>query len=245
MEHYYTTEEVAKILKISCQSVREWKRSGKIPSNAVTEDGLFKKKIIDQLVKRYTKKGRSFVSLRTNDNERNQMILDNRGLAYALAKRLSPLNQYDETVSYALEGLIHAVDLFDSTKHNKFSTYAYFVIRSYIIKGVHKKKKRIRCISINNEDKIFENEKEPIDYREHSSTIHLEKKELWNKIKKYLPKRYFTIFYKRYIMNYTLKEIAIQKNCSKQRIDQIIQRSFEIIKKEIPNINKYFDSKEK
>ena len=65
------------------------------------------------------------------DREREEMILDNVGLAISMAKKYSHYEgRLDDLIQAGYEGLIKAVDRFDPDKGFKFSTYATFWIRA-------------------------------------------------------------------------------------------------------------------
>lgn len=51
-------------------------------------------------------------------------------------------------------GLLNAIEKFDSRKNNKFSTYAYYWIKSYIIRGVANKSRIIR-LPVNLHDRVL------------------------------------------------------------------------------------------
>jgi RNA polymerase sigma factor (sigma-70 family) len=67
--------------------------------------------------------------------ERDKIILDNTGLIYKISgkyKKLNPNIDLDDLNQEGYVALIKAVDNFDETKQNKFSTFAYTYIDYYI-----------------------------------------------------------------------------------------------------------------
>jgi len=70
----------------------------------------------------------------TGDSEaRNTLIERNLRLVYSEARRFKNRKcEYEDLVQEGSLGLIHAVDLFDYTKGFRFSTYAVWVIRSFM-----------------------------------------------------------------------------------------------------------------
>ena len=61
---------------------------------------------------------------------REDLILSYRPMVYWLAKKLKvPYNTYPDLIQEGMVALIGAVDAFDVTRNNRFSTYAYYKIR--------------------------------------------------------------------------------------------------------------------
>lgn len=76
---------------------------------------------------------------KTNDSKiRNDLVSRHLGLAKSIVKKYSAYYNCDkdDLESYALEGLVKAVDRFDYTLGICFSTYAYCMIDGYIKRGV-------------------------------------------------------------------------------------------------------------
>ena len=65
---------------------------------------------------------------------REDLILSYRPMVYWLAKKLKvPYNTYPDLIQEGMVALIGAVDAFDVTRNNRFSTYAYYKIRGRMI----------------------------------------------------------------------------------------------------------------
>ena len=65
---------------------------------------------------------------------REDLILSYRPMVYWLAKKLKvPYNTYPDLSQEGMVALIGAVDAFDVTRNNRFSTYAYYKIRGRMI----------------------------------------------------------------------------------------------------------------
>lgn len=70
-----------------------------------------------------------------NRAERDQMILNNRGLAITVARKYSRNpDEYEDILQCAFEGLIKAVDRYDPERPTKFSTMAYPWIVKHTLK---------------------------------------------------------------------------------------------------------------
>ena len=65
---------------------------------------------------------------------REDLILSYCPMVYWLAKKLKvPYNTYPDLIQEGMVALIGAVDAFDVTRNNRFSTYAYYKIRGRMI----------------------------------------------------------------------------------------------------------------
>lgn len=80
---------------------------------------------------------------------RDDLILQNIGLVKFVVKKFN-VNQYEyeDYISLGTIGLIKALDSFDASKKNRFSTYAHMCILNEILNYIKKDKKRINSISI-------------------------------------------------------------------------------------------------
>lgn len=69
---------------------------------------------------------------------RDDMILKNRALPFGVLKDLGFMgcSYFEDLYSAGLEGLIIAADAYNSTKGASFSTYAYSVIKNYILREI-------------------------------------------------------------------------------------------------------------
>lgn len=73
--------------------------------------------------------------------ERNKIVEENMALVKSICGKYKALNSsldYDDLVQIGALGLIAAVDKFDKTRGNKFSTFAYPYIKGYINSSIAK-----------------------------------------------------------------------------------------------------------
>lgn len=75
---------------------------------------------------------------RYSNKKKEQLILDNIGLARSITKRRNSLYYNEDTLGYAYYGLCKAVDNYKPERGYKFSTYAYKVINNCITEGINR-----------------------------------------------------------------------------------------------------------
>lgn len=69
-----------------------------------------------------------------DDNAREELILSYRPMVYWLAKKFKvSYNAYPDLIQEGMIALIKAVDGFDISRNNRFSTYAYYKINGSLI----------------------------------------------------------------------------------------------------------------
>lgn len=69
-----------------------------------------------------------------DDDAREELILAYRPMVYWLAKSLRvPYNTYPDLIQEGMVALISAVDAFDVSRNNRFSTFAYYKIKGRMI----------------------------------------------------------------------------------------------------------------
>lgn len=69
-----------------------------------------------------------------DEEAREELILAYRPMVYWLAKSLKvPYNTYPDLIQEGMVALISAVDAFDITRNNRFSTFAYYKIKGRMI----------------------------------------------------------------------------------------------------------------
>lgn len=69
-----------------------------------------------------------------DENAREELILAYRPMVYWFAKSLKvPYNTYPDLIQEGMVALIDAVDAFDITRNNRFSTFAYYKIKGRMI----------------------------------------------------------------------------------------------------------------
>lgn len=73
------------------------------------------------------------------------LLLHNQGLVHSVARRYAPPGMtHDDLFQHGMVGLIRAVELFDPSLGNKFSTYAMNWIRQTITRGIANESRLIR-----------------------------------------------------------------------------------------------------
>ena len=99
----------------------------------------------------------SYVSMSTMVEEREKLILQNRGLLYRVANRfdVSP-SEYEDLISVGTIGLIKATNTFDESRNVKFSTYASACICNEMRKYFSVKKMYAKDISLDEPISVFE-----------------------------------------------------------------------------------------
>lgn len=69
-----------------------------------------------------------------DEDAREKLILANRPMVYWLAKKLKvPYHTYPDLIQEGMMALIGAVDSFDVSRNNRFSTFAYYKIKGRMI----------------------------------------------------------------------------------------------------------------
>lgn len=70
-----------------------------------------------------------------NKEERDKFVESNMGLVVSIVKKYSfYLDEFEDLVQIGTIGLLKAVDAFDESKGNKFSTFAIYHIRGILLK---------------------------------------------------------------------------------------------------------------
>ena len=92
------------------------------------------------------------------ENLRDKMIEDNLMLVHKVirSKFKYNYNDYDDLYSEGVIGLINAVDSFDVSKGNKFSTYAFWCIYYNIINYLERVKNKYNVLSLDVEYEFFD-----------------------------------------------------------------------------------------
>ena len=167
------------------------------------------------------------------------MILDNEGLVRMIAKRLAPLDRYEEAVSFGWEGLIFAVDRFDPLRGTKFSTYAYKCILGYIHEGLY-------CHSVHWKPDIpvdFSAEygeigghPDPVDQRTPPVEEPVVRTEVWERIRKFIDPRRFEIIYAHFVGGKNFTEIGALYSLSRERVRQLFETGLQSVLNRVPNL---------
>lgn len=80
-----------------------------------------------------------------NKEERDKFVESNMGLVVSIVKKYSfYLDEFEDLVQIGTIGLLKAVDAFDESKGNKFSTFAIYHIRGILLKTYRDEKNGIR-----------------------------------------------------------------------------------------------------
>lgn len=98
-----------------------------------------------------------FKKIKNGDKkERNKVVVDNQGLVYNVARRYINADvEFDDLIQEGNIGLMRAIDLFDESKGIKFSTYAFYWIRTKIRRYVISDSKNIKY-PVHIEEKIID-----------------------------------------------------------------------------------------
>lgn len=172
-----------------------------------------------------------------DQDKRNRMIVENQNLIYAVLKKLNLYNDRDNYFDVGMIGLIKAVDTFDETKSSK-ATYFYKCIMNEIFMTLRKKK--INCISLNQEINENGDTLEAIISDSDDFTKQIDKDETLNDIYKAIHKlknrekeciiRHFGL-----LNNKQEKQIDIAKslNMTQATVSRIITRAIKKIRKEV------------
>jgi len=131
---------------------------------------------------------------------------------YVLLKFNIAKDQYDDLFQEGIIGLIKAIQTFDISKNNKFSTYAYICIRNEIIRYIN----RDKCFQVSLDDILYDNVSilECIDNGEPNILCSLIKKEEHEKIYKIIQTKLTELERNVLVMSYGI-------NCTKQKQKEI------------------------
>jgi RNA polymerase sporulation-specific sigma factor len=141
---------------------------------------------------------------------------------------ISPGSKVDDTEEYSdgLMGLFKAINSFDSTKHNQFSTFAFQCIKNTIVQGIRgrqtKKKQVIKPISL----EIDCAQQTQVNYFEFVDQLFSEHPE-----DNETDKQNKTILYRNYILNETWDLIGKDLGVSRVRAMQRGQEAILLLKK--------------
>lgn len=78
-----------------------------------------------------------------SDYAKEQMVLSNQGIVFSVMKNLSiPLTDED-MFQTGIIGLLKAINTFDTSKGNQFSTYAFPIVRNELLMAFRKSKRSV------------------------------------------------------------------------------------------------------
>lgn len=169
---------------------------------------------------------------------KNQIIRANLRLVVSIAKRhVSPMMNFFELVSDGNMSLIRAVDRFDYSRGNKFSTYASWAIMKNFARTLpneHRHQDRFRT---SHADLFSATEDARSDEHEQESA-QSQREAVVRKILSRLDRREQEIIIRRFGLNrgqepLTLKQVGAQMGVSKERIRQIECRALNHLRKAV------------
>lgn len=89
-----------------------------------------------------------FMDYTLTDKE-SKLVENNVGLVHMVLKKMNLKGQtYEDSYSDGILGLIEAAHHFDETRKVKFSTYAVYYIKGFILSHLYPAKKKLSCISL-------------------------------------------------------------------------------------------------
>jgi RNA polymerase sigma factor (sigma-70 family) len=170
---------------------------------------------------------------------------DHMGLVYQMALRHSPLMKrrcVEETQEFsdAMYGLYHAMARFDPYRGFKFSTYAYWCVKGFVVSGIKKRAKHKRLKSLTDADRFNVNNAPDLRFdvkkhREHEIDLQ-EILSLFPPNKsliKYILEQY-------YLHGRILEDIGKELGVCKERVRQRITEALKFLRKQ-PKIKRLMD----
>ncbi len=168
---------------------------------------------------------------------RNRIVQSNLRLVVSLAKKLSvsvqggAIDQMSDLISEGTLPLIRAVELFDISLGNRFSTYATWAVRNQMLRSLKRRHKQIDGGVIEDElwlGKLADNRHNPED--EELNSLH--RVQLVQRLLQQLTERERIIIAARFGLDgqphgQSLNDIAQQLGLSKERVRQIVLSSLE------------------
>ncbi|MEG2322073.1 MAG: sigma-70 family RNA polymerase sigma factor [Bacilli bacterium] len=186
---------------------------------------------------------------KSNNDARNELIVSNIRLVLSIIKNRynNTFCDQDDLISIGLIGLIKAVDSFDITKKNQFSTYAGRCIENEVLMYLRKNKKSNNNISLSMPLGFEDDDKTIADYLEDIEgdiIFNYENKEELEELKIILIKMDNKLSYKEKMcitlffgfkdnIKYSQEEIGKVLNLSRPYISRIIKRTLIKLKDEI------------
>lgn len=169
-------------------------------------------------------------SLRQSEEVRNYILRANLRLVISIAKKyVNAANTFDELISEGNLSLLQAVDKFDISRGNRFSTYATRAIRNNLYHYVFDKHKRRQQVTLA-EDELLQTAR---DERANETACELRLEYIRRslaRIMKRLDAQKMSIITQRFGLNGeenppTLKELARDMGVSRERVRQIQVRA--------------------
>ncbi len=170
------------------------------------------------------------------ERTRNDIISANRRLVVSIAKRHHGMHiPFEELVSDGELSLMRAVEKFDYSRGNKFSTYATWAIMKNFARSIpddHKRRARYRNV----QEELFEaTADDRSDQYEQEAAQHRREQDI-SRILEWLDDREQQIIISRFGLDHrqeplTLKEVGQQMGVTKERVRQIESRALSKLKK--------------
>jgi RNA polymerase sigma factor (sigma-70 family) len=156
-----------------------------------------------------------------NDNIYDEKIAELFPLVRSLAKKYSSnSHDIDDLVQEGIIGVIKAVDNFDETKATKFSTYAVFWIKKYILDYLNRHYSAIHSDYYETLDSVTEDSDIEI---EDQSKISLN-------FPANFPEQEKQIIIELYEYEFTLKQVALNLDISRERARQLKEKALRRLK---------------
>jgi RNA polymerase sigma factor (sigma-70 family) len=170
--------------------------------------------------------------LQRSEQVRNRIVQANLRLVVALARKFTAgVHSLDDLISEGHLPLIRAVELFDISRGNRFSTYATWAVRNHLARHVGTAKKRGEVVGYA-DGAFFESA--PDDHEDDSAghaTIHRQRT-LMSELLPRLSQRDQHVVEARFGLNdqdrsHSLSEIAGELGLSKERVRQLVLQAVE------------------
>jgi len=146
---------------------------------------------------------------------KDKIVIEYLPLVRSIAAKYNKLGvPHEDLEQEGMIGLLEAADKFDESKGAKFSTYATFWIKKYILKAVEKEKKSTYKTSTLNEE--ITEDKSNNDAKPNNTKL---------KFPSGMPEAEKLVIKLLYVDQLTLKEISEQLGVSRERVRQLKEKA--------------------